>query len=190
MNSHVDRTIHNPVDAPHVFPTAGTNLDRVLNDPGFRREFHARLKTYNPFVVALYRAGLLPLFGVARTVMLLTTLGRNSRKPRHTPIGYFRIGGVVHIFSAWGRGANWYKNLAADPLHVSIQIGMRKQPARAEILEDPAEIRRTLGQFIHEQPAHAHDLFGWEPGSDRIETADFSVFERDVLIVRFIPISS
>jgi deazaflavin-dependent oxidoreductase (nitroreductase family) len=168
-----------------VFPIPGTTLDRVLSEPEFRREFHAKLKKFNPVIVALYRIGLLPLFGAARSIMLLTTMGRKSGKSRQTPVGYFRIGGVLHLFSAWGKRANWYKNLVANPENVTIRIGLRKLAVRARVLGDPAEIQRTLEQFVTESPQQAHSLFGWDPAQDRIETADFSAIIDKVLVVRF-----
>ena len=168
-----------------AFPIAGTNLARILFDPQFRKSFHAQLKRYNPFMVGLYKIGLLPLFGVSRTVMLLTTKGRKSGKLRSTPIGYFRIGGVIHLFSAWGKGTSWYKNLAAYPNDVWIQVGLHKWPVHAQVLEEPGDIERTLAQFIAELPDQAHTLFGWEPGRDRMEAADFSAVINQVLMVRF-----
>jgi deazaflavin-dependent oxidoreductase (nitroreductase family) len=172
--------------AGRVFPIAGTNLARLLNEPDFKRTFHARLKTYNPWMVAFYRIGLLPLFGAARTVMLLITRGRKSGAVRYTPIGYFRIGGVIHIFSAWGKSSQWYKNLAANPDDVAVQIGWRRQPVRVQAMEDPAEIQRTLAQFVAESPEEAAYLFGWDAGRDRIEDADFSPIIENVLIIRWV----
>jgi deazaflavin-dependent oxidoreductase (nitroreductase family) len=166
----------------------GTNLSRILTEPEFRRSFHAKLKTYNPFIVALYQVGLLPLFGVSRTVMLLTTRGRKSGKLRHTPIGYFRIGGVIYLFSAWGKASSWYKNLSAAPEDVSIQIGWRKLPVNAQILVDPAEIQCTIEQLVTESPSTAQYLFGWQPGQDRIDAADFSPVIQNVTIVRFVEV--
>jgi deazaflavin-dependent oxidoreductase (nitroreductase family) len=169
------------------FPAEGTNLARILSDSQHRQAFHTQLKRYNPWIVIFYKSGLLPLFGISRTVMLLITRGRKSRKLRSTPIGYFRIGGLVHLFSAWGKGSSWYKNLVDSPDQVWIQIGMRKQPARAEVIDQPDEIMRTLAQFIDESPDQAHDLFGWEPEKDRLDHADFSMVIDRVLILRFIP---
>ncbi|MGE5221849.1 MAG: nitroreductase family deazaflavin-dependent oxidoreductase [Omnitrophica WOR_2 bacterium] len=134
----------------------------------------------------MYRMGLLPLFGASRTVMLLTTRGRKSGKLRSTPIGYFRIGGVIHLFSAWGKSASWYKNILANPRDVWIQIGLRRFPIQAQALEEPADVRRTLEQFVTESPEQAHYLFGWEPGFDQMERADFSEVIQRVSIVRFI----
>lgn len=169
------------------FPAEGTNLARILSDPQHRQAFHAQLKRYNPWIAVLYKSGLLPLFGFSRTVMLLTTRGRKSGKLRSTPIGYFRIGGAVHLFSAWGKGTSWFKNLVASPDQVWIQIGMRKQPVWAEVIEEPDEILRMLAQFIDESPDLAHDVFGWEPQQDRLDHADFAMVIDRVLIVRFIP---
>ena len=169
------------------FPAEGTNLARILSDPKHRQAFHAQLKRYNPWIAILYKSGLLPLFGMSRTVMLLTTRGRKSGKLRSTPIGYFRIGSVVHLFSAWGKGASWYKNMVDSPDQVWIQIGMRKQLVRAEVIDQPDEIMLTLAQFIDESSDLAHYVFGWEPEQDRLDHADFSMVIDRVLIVRFIP---
>lgn len=172
--------------AGKCFPTPDTNLYKILHDAQHRQKFHAQLKRYNPMVVGLYRIGLMPLFGVSRTVMLLTTHGCKSGKIRRTPIGYFRIGGVVHLFSAWGKRTGWYANLIAHPETVSIQIGLRERAVEAYILQDPSEKRLTLEQFLRESPAQAKYLFGWEPDHDKMETSDFSeVYER-VLMVRFV----
>jgi hypothetical protein len=98
------------------FPTPETRLFKILNDAKFKHSFLTNLKINNPLIVALYRSGILLLFGWSRSIMLLKTLGRKSGKPRDTPIGYFRIGVVIHLFSAWGKGAGWYKNLIAAPV--------------------------------------------------------------------------
>ena len=180
MNQTIDQT------EVRKFPIEGTNLDKILHDPQHRQAFHAQLKQYNPIIVALYRMGLLPLFGVSRTVMLLTTKGNKSGKLRSTPIGYFRIGGILHLFSAWGRGTGWYKNIVAYPNDIWIQIGLRRFPVYVEELKEPAEIQRILEQFVAEFPAQAKVLFGWDPGHDRMECADFSEVIQRVLIVRFI----
>lgn len=169
-----------------TFPIAGTNLARILSDPQYRQAFHDRLRRYNPLVVAFYKIGLLPLFGASQTVMLLTTKGRKSGKLRSTPIGYFRIGGVIHLFSAWGKSTSWYKNMTTYPEDVRIQIGMHKLAVNWVELNDPEEIMRTIAQFVTESPAQARYLFGWEPDLDRLEQADFSNLINHLLIVRFI----
>jgi deazaflavin-dependent oxidoreductase (nitroreductase family) len=167
------------------FPIAGTNLDRVLFDTQYRHAMHDRLKRFNALVVTLYKIGLLPLFGGSRMVMLLTTKGRKSRKLRSTPIGYFRIGGVIHLFSAWGRATNWYKNMIACPEDVWIQIGLHRRAIMWIELENADEIMRTLAKFVTESPAQAHYLFGWDPDLDQLDQADFSNLINRILIVQF-----
>jgi len=182
--TRIDETASN-TPAPGVFPTPGSNIYRVLFDAEFRRTFHARLKIFNPMVVAFYRLGLLALFGADRAIMLITTKGRKSGAARTAPIGFFRIGGAIHIFSAWGKKTGWYQNLIAHPDDISLQVGRRELAVRAQVLEDPAEIQRTLEQFVAESPQQAQSLFGWRPGQDRIEQADFSAIINKALIVRF-----
>lgn len=186
MSQTIDGKQTNPVlPTVRTFPIEGTNLSRVLSDQPYRQSFHAQLKRYNPLIVALYKTGLLSLFGASRTVMLLTTRGRKSGKLRSTPIGFFRIGGIIHLFSAWGKAASWYKNMLASPNDVWIQIGLRRWPVRAEEIGEPGEMEQVLTQLIEESPSSAHTLFGWDPDHDRIDRANFSPILAQVLIIRF-----
>jgi deazaflavin-dependent oxidoreductase (nitroreductase family) len=178
----------NPVHVhPEVkkFPAEGTNLARILSDPQHRKSFHIQLKRYNPMIVTLYRSGLLPLFGVSRTVMLLTTRGNKSGKLRTTPIGYFWISGSLYLFSAWGKNTGWYKNMVAHPNEIWIQVGMCRRSVHAFPQQDPEEIKLLLAQLINESPNQARYLFGWDPANDQMKLADFSQITDNVLIVRF-----
>jgi deazaflavin-dependent oxidoreductase (nitroreductase family) len=169
-----------------VFPKPGTVLANVIGDPAYRETFHQRLQSSNRFVVLLYRIGILPLLGAGKTMMLLTTRGRKTNHLRRFPVGYFRIGGDVHLLSGWGRESNWYKNLCANPDMVSLQIGFRTFPVRAEVVEDPAEMKRTLECLILESPESAQRLFGWDSASDRLDQADFAPMLEKVLMVKFV----
>ena len=171
---------------PRVFPLPGTTLYDLIHRPEFRQAFHSRLKLTNRFVVLLYRLGVLPLLGLAKQIMLLTTRGRKSGQPRHFPVGYVRIGDAIYLFSSWGKQANWYKNLVANPDDVTLQVGFRRLAVNAKVLDEPMEIKRTLGQFVSESPSQAKNLIGWDPDRDRIEAADFSPFINQVLVVRFV----
>lgn len=168
-----------------VFPLAGTPLASVIRDPINRKSFHKRLQSLNKYVVAFYRIGLLPLFGAGKTTMLLTTRGRKSRQLRSFPVGYFRIAGKIHLLSGWGKSANWYKNILANPEDVWLQVGFHRFAVRADVIEDPDEIKRTIEALLSESPSDAQRLFGWDPQNDRIEAADFSPIIEKVLIVKF-----
>ena len=66
-------------------------------------------------------------------VMLLTTTGRKSGKPRTKPVLYLRDGeNVVVVASKAGMSHHplWYLNLEANP-NVEIEIGTQKRSMRA-----------------------------------------------------------
>ncbi len=176
-----------PVSGSRSFPAPGSNLYRLITDAEYRQAFHARIRQGNRWMALFYRVGILPLFGMSKNVMLLTTRGRKSGKLRDTPIGYFRIDGVIHIFSGWGRNTNWYRNLQVHPHEVSLQIGLKRFPVQAELVENPPEVQRILEKLVTQDPQKAKLLMGWDPASDRLYHADFSMMIEKVLVVRFIP---
>lgn len=62
-------------------------------------------------------------------VLLLTTIGRKTGRPRRWLLSYFRDGErLVLVASNFGRERHpdWYRNLQATPA-VTVQIGRRKQ---------------------------------------------------------------
>jgi len=171
--------------AGRVFPVSGTPLANVIGDPAHRESFHRKLQSMNKYVVVLYRMGVLPLLGAGKTTMLLTTRGRKSGQLRRFPVGYFRIAGQIHLLSGWGKDANWYKNILANPEEVWLQVGFRRFAVRADVLEDPVEIRRTIETLIVESPSDAQRLFGWDPQHDRLDAADFSPMIDHVIFIKF-----
>lgn len=168
-----------------VVPAPNTDLARVIGDRAHRDAFRARLASVNRYVVALYQIGVLPLLGVGKTIMLLTTKGRKSGKPRSFPVGYFRIGGEIHLLSGWAKEPNWYKNLVAAPDDVAQQVGFRRFPVKARVLEDRPEILATVDRLIKENPSAARSLFGWDPLHDEWERSDFTQVLDKVLFVKF-----
>jgi len=75
--------------APRAFPLPGTNLYKLISDPEFKKAFHARVKRGNRWLAPLYKLRVLPLLGVSKQIMLLTTKGRKSNEMRDTPIVRF-----------------------------------------------------------------------------------------------------
>jgi deazaflavin-dependent oxidoreductase (nitroreductase family) len=173
-----------PATVRRAFPLEGTALANIIGTPAHRDSFHKKLHSINKYVVALYRIGLLPLFGAGKTTMLLTTRGRKSKQLRHFPVGYFRIAGQIHLLSGWGKQANWYKNMMAAPEAIWLQVGFRRFTVHAHVIEDHLEIRQTIETLVTESPEDAHRLFGWDPQHDCIEAADFSAMIEKVLFVR------
>jgi deazaflavin-dependent oxidoreductase (nitroreductase family) len=174
-------------EAARKFPLRTTNLYKILSDPGYRQSFNARLRQSNRFIAQLYKVGVLPLLGMSKQIMVLTTRGRKSNEMRDTPIGYFRLDGVIHVFSGWGKRANWYKNMLACPDDVYIRAGLHRFQARPEVLDDARQKKLALQKLAEQDPHGAKVLMGWDPEIDCLETADFSRMVEEVVIVRFHP---
>ncbi len=179
-------TIEIATDATlRAFPARDTRLFELINNPEFKKNFHERLKAGNRFMAFFYKIRLLPLFGMGKQIMLLTTKGRSSQKRRDFPIGYYLIDGTVHIISGWGKAANWYKNIVAYPQEVFLQVGFRRFHAIPEVVEGAEELQKTYERFIICCPEGAQQLIGWDPQRDRLDTADFTMMIEKVLVVRF-----
>ena len=56
---------------------------------------------------------------VGKFVLLLTTHGRRSGRPRVTPLVYELQGDTILVASARGQSADWLRNIQANPTSVS-----------------------------------------------------------------------
>jgi deazaflavin-dependent oxidoreductase (nitroreductase family) len=74
---------------------------------------------------------------IGKYVLLLTTTGRKSGKPRHTPLEYLydKENDKYRVAAGWGGKTDWYRNLRKDP-RVFVQVGRRKFNAIAETASD------------------------------------------------------
>jgi deazaflavin-dependent oxidoreductase (nitroreductase family) len=75
-----------------------------------------------------------------RSVLLLTTTGRRSGRPRRTPVQYDRIAGDLVLAAAAGGARQepaWCRNIRADP-SVHVRLGTLEGPATARVA-DPEE---------------------------------------------------
>jgi deazaflavin-dependent oxidoreductase (nitroreductase family) len=108
--------------------------------------------------VLFYGLGL-PLSG--DFILLLTTTGRKSGRPRHTPVEYRREPAARHyiVVAGWGGNTDWKKNIEANP-HVFVQAGRRKFAAVAEPLSD-AEVANWLAETVRINPMSAGIWSRW-----------------------------
>lgn len=96
-----------------------------------------------------YKLGLGPLIG--RLVLLLTTTGRKSGKPRVTPLQYEEIDSRIYLSSALGLKADWVKNILHDP-QVHIRVKSRRFNGRAEVITDARRITDFLEVRLRRHP--------------------------------------
>jgi deazaflavin-dependent oxidoreductase (nitroreductase family) len=76
-------------------------------------------------------------------VLLLTTTGRRSGRPRTTPVQYLRSGDSLVLVAANGGSARppaWYGNLRAND-RVSVQLGAASFARRARVADGPERER-------------------------------------------------
>ena len=107
-----------------------------------------RLMRFLPPRIA-YLLGLGALVG--HFILILETTGRRSGLPRQTPLAYDEFDGEIYIGSARGTRADWYKNLACNPI-AAVTIGARRFYAHAELITDAHQIARFLELRIKRRP--------------------------------------
>lgn len=102
--------------------------------------------------VTLYRWGLGWLLG--SRLLMLEHVGRQSGEPRYAVLEVIErpARDRIVVASGFGRGSQWYRNLAADPrCHVSI-ARIRRRPAGARFLSG-AGARAVLDRYAQEHPS-------------------------------------
>jgi deazaflavin-dependent oxidoreductase (nitroreductase family) len=132
----------------------------------------------------IYKLGLGPVYG--RLVLLLTTTGRKSGKPRVTPLQYEEIDGALYIASARGTKADWFQNILADP-RVSIQVGSRKFQGQAEPVTDPVRIADFLEFRLQRSPRMIGTLMRFEGLPAEATRAELEAFASEKAIVIISP---
>jgi deazaflavin-dependent oxidoreductase (nitroreductase family) len=116
---------------------------------GFRQapKFFLRLIHLPPRLA--YGIGLGPLIG--RAILLLTTIGRQSGKPRFTPLQYEEIDGRFYLGAALGQRADWVRNIQANP-KVEVHVRSRRFSGLAETIADPEQIADFLEIRLRRHP--------------------------------------
>jgi deazaflavin-dependent oxidoreductase (nitroreductase family) len=110
-------------------------------------KFLLRLIHYPPRIA--YALGLGPLIG--RLVLLLTTVGRKSGRPRVVPLQYEEIDGKFHLGSSRGMDADWVRNILADP-NVEVRVKARRFSGTAEVVTDANRIADFLEVRLRRHP--------------------------------------
>lgn len=90
----------------------------------------------------------------------LSTTGRRTGNVHRIEIWYARAGDSLYLLAGSGRGADWVRNLEADPA-VVVELDGVIHRASARVLSDPeSSTARTL-VFEKYQPRYDGDLTSW-----------------------------
>src|SRR5216683_1460389 len=85
------------------------------SEPSFkRRRANPLLRTMLKVPSLIYRGPLADLMR-SRCVLLLTTRGRKSGRPRTGAVSFMPVDDHFVVFSGWGVGSNWFRNIRANP---------------------------------------------------------------------------
>ncbi|MGP3937154.1 nitroreductase family deazaflavin-dependent oxidoreductase [Nonomuraea sp. KM88] len=134
--------------------------------------------------IALYRVGLDRLLG--QRIMLLTHTGRVSGRPRQAVIEVVQRDEQGYVAaSGFGRHADWYRNVLADP-EVTLHVGGRALRATAAPIPDEqgAEI---MAAYAPRHPAAARQLCKIMGFAVDGSVADYREVGRHIPFVRFTP---
>jgi len=99
-------------------------------------------KVIHPLVIRVSRGRLGWRF-VGMPVLVLTTTGRKTGKPRATPLSAIEDGGHIYVIASKGgddRHPAWYLNLVATP-EVSVQRQGRTEPMLARVLTPEEKVQ-------------------------------------------------
>ena len=116
------------------------------------------MKSVSGMHTALYRAsaGRIGSRVQGMPVLLLTTTGRRSGKPRTTPLLYVREGDTIVVVASNGGSDSspaWWLNLRSDP-HVEVEIGRARTRVTAR-KASPEERVRLWAEFTSGFPGYA-----------------------------------
>ncbi|MBE0688276.1 MAG: nitroreductase family deazaflavin-dependent oxidoreductase [Anaerolineaceae bacterium] len=125
-----------------------------LTMPGFTQLPKPVIKLIHYPPQFFYAIGFGRLLG--KFVLLLTTIGRSTGKPRVTPLQYEEIDGKIYLGSSFGKKADWVKNILKNP-QVGVQFKATKFTGIATIIDDSAKIVEFLKIRIERHPK----MIGW-----------------------------
>ena len=127
-----------------------------------------------------------PHFPGRRLILLLTTTGRKSGKPRITPLQYELIDGIHWVASGWGRDADWLKNIGSDP-HVMLQVGSSCYQAQAEMIDDPYQVANFLELRLERHPVMIGLMLRAQGLPAKYKRQDLELLAKDITVVKLNP---
>ena len=168
-----------------MFPRKGSALYSLTkSSKEAQKKSIKKWKMMNKVVVVLYRLGILPFFA-GGIFLLLTTKGRKTGKLRTTPLEYRKRDGIIHVFSARGKKADWFKNLTAIPDDATIRVKFRKFSPQITVIDNYDQKDEIIRWYINKYTGAAKFLFGWDPKIDDPVETDVSSLLELIQIIQF-----
>jgi deazaflavin-dependent oxidoreductase (nitroreductase family) len=107
----------------------------------------------------LWRMGLGWLFRPL-PMLVLTTRGMKTGRPRHVMIEHGFLNGTIYVVPGWGLRTQWYRNIAADP-HVTVQRRGETFAAEAVTVTGESELIDIFQHFRNTSPMFRPFLKSW-----------------------------
>jgi deazaflavin-dependent oxidoreductase (nitroreductase family) len=100
-------------------------------------------------MVPVFRLGLGCLIGSPFNgyMVVLKTIGNKTGKTRYTPVNYTIWNGAVYCLAGAGKGAHWYRNIAANPV-VDLLLPRGAVAAEASEVDDREEKIQAVRQIL------------------------------------------
>lgn len=156
--------------------------------PDKLRKFFRLLNRY--LVVPLFRLGFGPFLGSppGGYIMVLKTRGRKSGRLRSSPVNYAIHNGQVYCLAGWGKAADWYRNLRADP-RVELIMPGGAYTGLAETVEDPDEKLIMVRQVLR-NAGFAGFFEGYNPSTISDNELAFRITHLELVRIRIAGLGS
>jgi deazaflavin-dependent oxidoreductase (nitroreductase family) len=80
-------------------------------------------------------------------MLVITSWGRKSKKPRHTMLSYVWASEKEYVCSGWGTRSDWYQNIQINPI-VTVQVGQRVYTAMARRIDGLEEYKKVVDEIF------------------------------------------
>ena len=122
-----------------------------------------------------------------KLVLLLTTMGRKSGKPRVTPLQFEEVEGLFIVASARGVKADWVRNIQANP-EVSMRVKNCSYRGLAKVVTNKARVAEFLELCLSRHPKMLSAIMCLEGLSSKPTRAQLKSYAAGRAIVIICPI--
>jgi deazaflavin-dependent oxidoreductase (nitroreductase family) len=91
---------------------------------------------------------------VTGSLLLLTTIRRQTGEPQNTPLGYAVVDGAIVVMSGKGPDAHWFRNALSDP-RVEVMLPGARLRGSASPVTDPVRRRAAIRALLSSMPLPA-----------------------------------